>query len=275
MSPWNIREFAGAICGFSEPNPYLAMLVAYFDESGIHDYSKVVSVAGLLGQTRAWSRLEKPWAKNLAVPRIKDLWFHAYECEEGVKQFDGISRPIRESLVAGLTNALLDRGLAFVGGSVFREDWENCAPPEFKQRFPDPYAFCIESAVQEACRFVDHNAPGERVALVIALPQHKLYREHVELVIDYLYHKSDLYPSLGSVTFGKPQELIPLQAADLFAFENYRYLAARWKHGKGNFPIRPNFKRMAESGLPFHANFHDCDTLKTLSLEWKAFDDEP
>lgn len=267
MRPWPIREFAGAVCGFGSPNPLLAMLVAYFDESGIHDHSKVVSVAGLLADTSEWARLEQPWREQLSRPWLpKNLWFHAYECEEGVEQFDGIQRPVREALANGLTNAILDRSMAFIGGSVFREDWERCTPQAFRNRFADPYDFCFEFAIQHVAEYVSEHFPGEFAAVVVAVPQDSR-RLYVEKIHD-LYQRSGAYPALGSLSFNRPQTLIQLQAADLVAFEHYQQLLLRWKYGREGMPRRPNFQKMINSSLPVQSGFHDCKSLERLVSDW-------
>ncbi len=77
-------EFDGAVDGYQKKKP---MLVAYFDESGTHDQSKVVCIAGLVGTAIEWSRIERPWEENLRTTRVP--WFHANDCEEGIKLFDG------------------------------------------------------------------------------------------------------------------------------------------------------------------------------------------
>jgi hypothetical protein len=89
MTPFPVAEFAYAITG--RRCAYLVMLVAYFDESGTHGQaSKVTSVAGLLGHSLEWSRLELPWKKRLrAIPERlgKIATFHATDCENQTEDF--------------------------------------------------------------------------------------------------------------------------------------------------------------------------------------------
>ena len=232
------------------------MLVAYFDESGIHDHSKVISVGGLIGQMREWDRLQKPWKKNLAVQKIE--WFHAYECEEGVEQFVGLSRPLRESLVNGLSIALCERHLAYVGGALLRDAWDS-TPPGLRRGYADsPYAFCVSTAIIRACDFAQAIGKKERAAIVFALP--KLADRELALRVHATLSNED-YPGIGSISFSTPQELIQLQAADLIAYESYRYLASRVTQGRGNFTIRPALKRFHESNRPMWLGYFDRESM--------------
>src|SRR5712692_10062926 len=81
--PWSIIEFSRFACGLG-PEGYIAMLVAYFDESGTHGReAEVTTIAGLVGDSIEWSRLELPWKKRLAeIPSNlgKITTFHATDC---------------------------------------------------------------------------------------------------------------------------------------------------------------------------------------------------
>ncbi len=157
MKPFPILEFAYATRGTR--SGVMAMLVAYFDESGTHDRSKVVSIAGLVGDTKEWARLEAPWAENLATSRIEV--FHASERQ-------GLSDGLRESLIAGLCIAIGNRDLTVIGGSLLVADWEAYAPQAMKESYHSPYHFCFEFTMQQINQWSEDHANNEPVALVFA-----------------------------------------------------------------------------------------------------------
>lgn len=261
MEPYLIKEFARAVCGYNSPDPFLAMLVAFFDESGIHDHSTVISVGGLIGRMREWDRLEKPWRQNLERPWLpKDLWFHAYECEEGVKQFEGVDRPFRDALVNGLSIALCDRMIGYVGGAVYRSAWDNIATPKLREAYGgSPYAFCVATAMVRAADFAQKVNPGERAALVFALPDLAAKQLAIE-VHDKLMGEG--YPGIGALSFSTPQELIQIQAADLIAFEIYQQLRSTIVKGLGNFEARSATQRFVTSGKPMWINYMDDEGME-------------
>lgn len=239
------------------------MLTAYFDESGIHDQSTVISVGGLVGQTREWMALARPWREKLDVLWRDDIghsrieWFHAYECEYGVEQFAGLDRVFRDSLINGLSKVLTDRALAYVGGALYREAWD-LATNKMKQHYGNPYAFCVATAIIRACDFAQEIGPQQRVAFVFASPKIG-DRELAARIHAQLY--DDDYPGIGSLTFSTPQELIQLQAADLIAFETYWFLKAKAIHGMDGFKVRDAMERFHQSGKPMRLGYFDKEGM--------------
>ncbi len=67
-APVSIRELSKALLPLDHPNGWLAMLRAYFDDSGTHDASKIAVVAGLFGTEGRMDGLDRNWKKHLERP---------------------------------------------------------------------------------------------------------------------------------------------------------------------------------------------------------------
>ncbi|HLW44510.1 MAG TPA: hypothetical protein VKS00_08470, partial [Candidatus Acidoferrales bacterium] len=63
----------------------LAVLIAYMDESGIHEDSAVCAIAGYVGSAEEWRRFEHKWKQALRAESISE--FHMSEFESGRRQF--------------------------------------------------------------------------------------------------------------------------------------------------------------------------------------------
>lgn len=241
------------------------MLAAYFDESGTHDQSKVVTVCGLVGTTVEWSRLERPWKQNLEA--LKVPCFHATDCSAGRKDFQGIDRPLRDSLSMGLSLAIADRQLAIIGGSVFREDWNNCATRLMKEAYGgDPYHLCFALALQQLSDWSERFAGGDPVALVFARQQQ--YNDYSEKILT-LVNGSKHYQHIGSLSFSRPECVIPLQAADHVAYENYQELYAQLQGSDITAPVRENLKVLTRA-IPYMSVFYDCEGLRQFGQQVDA-----
>lgn len=252
MAPFPILEFSYAIRG---KRGGIVMLVGYFDESGTHDQSKVVSIAGLVGDTLEWSRLERPWKENLATSRIPV--FHA-------SQRQGLSDGLWDSLIAGLCIAIGDRDLFVVGSSISRDDWDRCAPPGLKALYQDnPYHFCFVFTMQQINQWSKDHGGGEPVALVFA--EQKEYMTQARNFYE-IYRESDEYNKLGSFSWGKPQCLIQLQAADLIAFETYHNIKDKLAHGDGNYTVRLAVQRIRKTNRAVQRMFN-CGGLIALAKD--------
>src|ERR1700678_2523208 len=105
----------------------LVVLSAYFDDSGTHAGSPVVSTGGLYGNDGQWEVLEREWKAILHAPG--DGWprlrrFHMYDCEHGIGEFSGQTHGARDHLIYKFRNAILNAGLHGYSMAVSGPDWE-------------------------------------------------------------------------------------------------------------------------------------------------------
>jgi hypothetical protein len=63
------------------------MFAAYFDESGIHQSSEVVAVAGYLASVAQWNHFQRNWSDMLTQESIK--CFHMTDLESLKGEFEG------------------------------------------------------------------------------------------------------------------------------------------------------------------------------------------
>lgn len=203
------------------------MLVAYFDESGTHGKaSRVTTVAGLLGHTTYWHRLELPWKKRLAAiePALGSVaTYHATDCANQDKDFRKFSKADSETLAIDLATLIADRDeLIAIGAAVYRDEWEYCASPKLKSQFRTPYHFCLTMALMQICDVSRNGANSDPVALVFA--KQGEYDDYSKAIHEIAYESDRFRKYLGNFSFGQPRCVIQLQAADLFSYETYREL---------------------------------------------------
>jgi hypothetical protein len=189
----------------------MALLCAYFDESGTHDGARVTGVSGFIGPVDEWDRLETEWASELerfandTGRNIKD--FHAYECENGEEFWVGIDRSIREAYYQRLARVLVKyTALMGVSFSIENDKWDAYASPEFKKRYRSPYQLCAEMS-------------------------------------------NKVWSHIKSFTTSSPKDCYPLQSADMMSYESYRYWdEIGGKGNMGNMVDRPAWRILADAG---------------------------
>lgn len=262
---WRIADFARFMAGGSGERVAMAMLVAYFDESGISDKDVVALMGGAVSYVDHWSLLEAPW-NNVLRPynQYGVHTFHAVDCEHGESEFKNpqLSRGIRDSIRNGVAQELAKIPVQGIVSAVYREDWAS-APDEVRAlSMGDPFYFVLNFCLQQVSSWSKEYAGGDRVNLVFA-KQQKYNANTQSLHANYLA-AANRWPGIGAIFFEEPKFLVPLQAADLIAYESYRFAVA---HKKSNVPEAPNraWKYLVGGGnLAMSFKVHDRASLQEL-----------
>lgn len=94
------------------PDRVLALLDAYFDESGheAHAHSPALVVAGFVGRPRAWDQFETTWRRALTARGVSD--FHAADLDGRFGEFKSFDKADRDGLLSDMIRAL-------TGGDLF------------------------------------------------------------------------------------------------------------------------------------------------------------
>jgi len=237
------------------------MLVAYFDDSGTHKAAPVCLLAGFIANSVLIDRLERDWKAELGT-RENISWFHASDCEEGEGEFENMPRPLRDSLAFGLSNVVCrqSNNLQFICSALKRQDWDQHAPAFLKERCGDPYYFVVEHCFQQVSSWSREIGGREPVALVIA--RHPQHDKETEAIHErYFSHASYGLPGIGSLTFGDPRLIVPLQTADQFAYEMYRWAGV---YTGPDTPMRPVLENLHKNGVSMFAAIHDKDSLAEI-----------
>ncbi len=235
-------ELANVVYARSAKYKAIAVLIAYLDESGTHKGSPAVGVVGLIGSLDAWERLEPLWAARLAQDDIKT--FHAFDCLDCRGEYADMiywNQARKDSLFGDLGRIVERSGVGIFGMQVAQHTWREAfkrasSPYAILKPPASPYLYCFEACIELAVQWSEENAGGEPIALVFA--NHEEYAASARKIADaHLLAPSNLKDRLTSLTFATPDEMIPLQAADLVSFEFYRFQAA--VHDVRLMQIRP------------------------------------
>ena len=246
-----IAELAGLLHERSDPWKLMALLRAYFDESGVHGGARITGVSGFIGPADEWELLESEW--NSELDRFsKDTGrninvFHAYDCENGEDFWAGIDRSIREAYYRQLARVLVKhKGLMGISFSIENNKWGAYASPEFKNRYRSPYQLCAENCFQHVASYAKARAEGQNVSLIFA--EHPKYTSHIEEVFSY-YMANKIWSNIKGFTTLSPRDCIPLQSADMMSYELYRYWDEIGGKGNiGNMVDRPAWRILADAG---------------------------
>lgn len=254
---WSIEEFAATVLG-GQSKHRAVVVIGYFDESGTSSKDPIAMYGGMVARASEWASIEDAWRAKLAEYDLSE--YHAVHCENRLKEFSNIERPIRDSLTNYFSDLVTQvRGHAF-GSSVSYKAWQDLVPEKIKENYGgDPLYFAAANLMQRISAWsVEHN-DGEPVALFFAT-----HTKHdavlAQLHADFLDSKQ--WPGLGTILFGEPKLLVPLQTADLICYELKRQLT----HPDESRAARINFKNSGRIGMHFYG--FDDSALPALVAKW-------
>jgi hypothetical protein len=216
------------------------MIDVYMDESGVHDGAPAVTSSAVWARPSVWGSWTRDWIKAKQPINI----FHASECSGRTGEFKGWSRGQRDELVIKrLLPTFPAHKLHGRFGGIHKEALNRCleAYPEIKREFGDPYFACIHWSFRRVCEYaMKHN--HQRVSVIHEISD---YQVDVKYVFEYTQRK---FPDLEmTLRFGKKGDFVPLQAADLVAYEGYKFLEGGSAERKPIAALDPTGKRMMKS----------------------------
>lgn len=185
---------------------------AYFDESGTHQWSPVLIVAGYISTEALWKKFRKAWAIFLETHCDGDAYFHAKDRIR--KDEDRVSRKavsiIHKSIVCGLAITMKE------------SDFDDLITPGLKNQHGSAYDFCCQAVYDSIL-----NTPEVRELSGEILYVFEQGADGWEKA-DKRMHNIQNIPSLKrryryrNHVFMSKTEAPPLQAADLLAYLVFR-----------------------------------------------------
>jgi hypothetical protein len=227
------------------------MVEAYMDESGIHDGAHVCVIAGYWGSVKKWIRFEQRWSEILKAanePTLKEFHSTDFWCADGTRKglFASWSDAKADTFIDDLVSCIADTKITPTDATLVVNEWNKLNMDE--RRFltggryhPEqkkwvvfgapnktyflPFQFAVMNPAL-ACR------PGLHVHYTFDL--HKQFKNHASDLFDLLkLDKTQAWTHrLGSLTMENSEEALGLQAADLFAYQNYKQTKDRVAHGR-------------------------------------------
>ncbi len=225
----------GLFIGSEYPTRTLAMIYAYLDESGSHDKSKIFALAGYYGELEEWETFGRHWKCALEQAGLKGVPFHAADFEGGYDIFKDWSVARKIDLMEKLINVIDRRDLHGVAGAIVMREYKEAVTgeSEFLEEKWAPYIVCQQLCYQKILK-----KTATDVAFV-----HDRQEEYDYPAQQWFFEYKDAHPEhadrMKSVTFSSKKDYLPLQAADLLAYET-----AKGLHNRLYDSERPHRKSM-------------------------------
>lgn len=226
------------------------MLAAYFDDSGTHDDSRVVTWGGFIAPSEQWSRFDVAWRTKLAEPlpgKPRLSKFSLSKCNGGHDAFEDYSLAERDLVQAEFRQIIVDHRLLGVAYAVDCQAWNRLATDAAKDRFGDAETICFSSCFNGAIARALEYFPAEK-QLSLHFDNGRRSAK-LSSIVDHVQAHYYGLPELVNIGFDVVEHVTPLQAADIIATENYWHAQGVIN---GNASARPHLahflKRVSTEG---------------------------
>ncbi len=252
----SLRALTDGVFPYNQPDRRILVLRAYLDDSGTHDSSRAIIMGGLIAHEDEWVKFEVAWGAFLADFGLSAM--HASHCEAGDKEFEGVKREIRDAYIIRCAKIIAEMDALLVVSAVSRSAWDEAVAQRevLSEAFPSPIDLCFNDVFQRCTRWGRRSA-GRSEPIVITFDAR-------EQSIPAWQRRAAGYQArfpekVAGVAFGNMKQVLPLQAADLIAYEAYRFHLERERLGREPDP-RPSFELLA-SEMARSAGYFTTDQL--------------
>ena len=208
-----IADLARALC-LDPSDGVVVTLAAYFDESYSDNQPRVFAVAGYLSPISQWTHFENDWRFFLNKFDIANP-FHTTDFMARRGQFSDWNDEKRERCIQHYTSVIRWRTQFRLSIGFDRAVFED----EMRNFDMGPYGFCVFEWMHEAERHMDRYGITGPIAYVFESGSGFGGQIHDAMV--WIKRRRQLRERyrLGSFSFAGKRDVLPLQAADIFAWE--------------------------------------------------------
>lgn len=219
------------------------MLSAYMDETGHSkdERQKFVGMAGLIAPAANWEGFEEKWKAALKLPYIDLPFFHMTDFASRRKAYEHWSEEKRKK-VFGKLMITMECAYPMPFGAIIPMDVFRSLTKEHQDLFIDPYFLCFQSVVAASTTFLEAMKIPDEEKIALILSDQVEFRHRAQHIYDVV-EKIGLYTRRSTPPiFRDMRDVVPLQAADIVAYEMYKEFDRRLY--RPNAKSRYGFERL-------------------------------
>lgn len=240
------------------------MIKIYVDESGTHDDADVVTVAAYAGRPKAWREWSREWRKAKRPIKV----FHAVDAANRAGEFQGWSPDERTELVKRLLPVIMGNKIAgaviALNKKEFREATEG--KEELLRALGNPYTTCFHWLVQSLLELLK---PNKKETLKF-VHENNSYEKEATASFEFIRNYANPNKVPMRLLFGGKLEQMPLQTADILAYEAYKRFQEPGK------PERKPWQILKPKVVAVHVGKHNMGQIvQSLEEVVKNITDQP
>jgi hypothetical protein len=197
------------------------MITGYFDDSGTDRGNQVAVVGGYLANTHQWNQFIPRWQELLKEYDVKQM--HRADLENWQDEFTmerGWTPTRRAEFVRKAQKIIKRYTYIPVGSAVIKKDYEELLPSAIKEFYGGMYGWCAHDCVIAVSRWCDRAQYHEPIDWVFE--RGTAGSREIELFFQLCSENTSFTRIAPNGWSFKGKDVIPLQAADLVAYEMFK-----------------------------------------------------
>ncbi len=207
------------------------------DETGHSGDTSYVGMAGLVAPSSRWVVFENDWKVTMEKAGIE--YFHMREFAHSTGQFKEWKgkEEQRRLLLSRLMQIIRGTDATPVGAIVSMADYRTLTELQ-RGQILDPYYLCFQTCAWGAVVMAIFEPPEEEVVMIFG--QHNEFQGRAAELWKVMRENINHGERMGSYAFSNAREVVPLQAADIVAYELFQEFDNRLKrpHLKRRWPFK-------------------------------------
>src|SRR6478735_7117293 len=203
----------------------MAMLECYFDDSGTHDASPVVTWGGLVGTKDQWEFLDRRWRALLVEPLQGEAsppkpslrQFHLSHCAALDGEFESYSRAESDRLRYLFRQIIADSGVESYAYSVSTRDYDGLVKGKLRKQWGSANRMAAVGCITRALV----RANERREQFVSVMMDRGAITDEIGELMRQAERRSEGETTLVCLGSMPVVNLTPLQAADTIATESF------------------------------------------------------
>jgi hypothetical protein len=206
-----------------------------------------------LGKSLDWFELGRRWEAALKEEGLTTTGFHMSKCESGSEAPYIVHRDIRDRMQRRFIDIINDTPLLGYAHAIELRYYNEIIKDIERQRKEHykPYYLAFQATVERMSMVLEDAGLPRDECIAFVFDQHQEYQDKAKELYDSVKCSQTLtyLHRLGSLTFDSRLCQLPLQAADIWAYESMRYIRDVKIKRK---PIRWQFERLCRNDGRVH-----------------------
>lgn len=252
----SINEISWAINSAPKGHRHFMVLDFFCDES-YND--KVFTFGGFMASEHEWSKLENKWKRRVKKAGVSR--FHAAELNGYKKEFAGWKGTNRSrDFVVPLLNIIKHRKMMGFSFAMLLKDYDEYTSAVAKDKLGTPYLCCFKHCIAMAAQAMNGMPPEDKFSVIIDTNS----QENAAMDLFYTIKNSPSIPyrhRLATCVPGSWEEYIPLQPADMIAYDTFKLLDDT--HFQGKKAWRKSLEALFSS-TPLFGRYFDKESFQSI-----------